>query len=220
MSADYRRMMQEQLDGELKPEEAALLEDHLAAEPEAAKQQEQLTELHVLLTKPPHEPVPQRLAATIMARLAQQLQQQAELQPMTQEMRLALMASLSVVTMAMMPLMISASYMVLMAQRSPALLGQVSLQVVALMVVMIDAMTLLLDEIEEIIEKDPKMAPVAFYMIPIALNAMLEYLEGNKEVATLDPDHKPKNSKITSLEINRDDDDDDWRQSAFNRLSR
>lgn len=211
MSADYQRMMQEQLDGVLDADEAALLAQHLKAEPEAAQEKEKLDEVHTLLTKPPHLAVPERLAATIMARLAKQIQEQAEMQPLPQETRLALMASLSVVSLAMMPMMISASYMVLMAQRSPALLGQVSMRVVALMVIMIDAMSLLLEEIEDIIKKDPKMAPIAFYLIPIALKAMLDYIEGETSFSIDDSE--------VALDID-DDDNDNFSAAAFDRLSR
>lgn len=211
MSADYRRMIQEQLDGALDAEQAARLAQHLAAQPEAVQEQAQLQQVHTLLTKPPHVRVPQRLAATIMARLAQHLQEEAQMQPLSQETRLALMASLSVVTMAMMPMMVSASYMVLVAQRSPALLSQVSLRVVALMVIMVDAITILLEEIEAAVHKNPRTAPVAFYLIPIALRAMLDYLEGDYVTTTSSADTPPDEADT--------DDYDDLDLAAFH-LSR
>jgi hypothetical protein len=50
---------------------------------------------------------------------------------------------------------------------------------IALMVMMIDALILLLEEIERMIEKDPEHAPLAMSLIPIALMGMLEYLQGD-----------------------------------------
>lgn len=179
MSLDYRQMMQENIDGALQPESAHELLHFLERDAEAAQENVQLQHLHQRLSSAPHMRAPGRLAATIMARLAKSIEAHAQLQQLPDEIRLALVMSISIVQMAMMPVMIAASQLVLMGVRSPELISRVLERTIALMVMMIDALILLLEEIERMIEKDPENAPLAMSLIPIALMGMLEYLQGD-----------------------------------------
>ena len=73
--------------------------------------------------------------------------------------------------------------MVLNAQYSPQLLTRVMERSVALIVMMIDALVILLEEVERMIEKDPEMARVAMSLIPVALMGMIDYIqEENSEI--------------------------------------
>jgi hypothetical protein len=181
MSLDYRQLMQENIDGSLQPEYEQELLHFLERDAEAAQEDAQLRNLHERLSSAPHLRAPNRLAATIMARLAKSIESQAQLQQLPDEIKLALIMSISIVQMAMMPVMIAASQLVLMGIRSPELISQVLERTIALMVMMIDALILLLEEIERMIEKDPENAPVAMSLIPVALMGMLEYLQGDLE---------------------------------------
>jgi antitoxin component HigA of HigAB toxin-antitoxin module len=179
MSLDYRHLMQENIDGALQPEYAHELLYFLERDQKAAQENAQLQQLHERLSSAPQMRAPGRLAATIMARLAKSIETHAQLQQLPDEIRLALVMSISIVQMAMMPVMIAASQLVLMGVRSPELISRVLERSIALMVMMIDALILLLEEIERMIEKDPEHAPLAMSLIPIALMGMLEYLQGD-----------------------------------------
>lgn len=181
MSMDYRRMMQEKLDGELDSQAEQLLHEHLQKDERAAEEQAKLETLHHQLATAPAMRAPSRLAATIMARLAKHLEAQAQLEPMPEEVRLALMLTVSVVQMAMMPIMLAASYMVLNTQYSPELLTRVMQRTIALLIMMIDGLVLLLEEIEDMIKKDPDMAPVAMSLVPVALMGMIDYIQDEND---------------------------------------
>ncbi len=178
MSMDYRRMMQEKLDGQLDAQTQEALQEHLKLDEQAAEEQAKLETLHEKLATAPSMRAPSRLAATIMARLAKTVEAQAELEPLPQEVQMALMLTVSIVQMMMMPVMLAASYMVLNAQYSPQLLTRVMERSVALIVMMIEGLVILLEEVERMIEKDPEMAPVAMSLIPVALMGMIDYIQG------------------------------------------
>jgi hypothetical protein len=178
---DYRQLMQAKLDGQLEPEAELELRKLLKEKPEALEEQAKLEAVHQALATAPHMRAPKRLAATIMAKLAMQLEAQTKMQPMSEEVRMALLLSMSIVEMAMMPVMLAASYMVLKAAYDPAILSRVMDRTIALMLMMIDGLLVLLDEIEEMLKKDPDSARVAMALIPVALLGMLDYLQEESE---------------------------------------
>jgi len=185
MSLDYDRMIQEQLDGMLDEARAEELFEHLEREPEAAEEAIQLETMHSLLLNAPAVRAPQHLAATIMARLSQTIEAQASMKPLPAEVRMGLMLSASLVTLVMMPNMLAATYLVLNARRDPEEITKVVAHTIMLQVMMIDALVVLLEEIEEMIERDPEMAPVAMSLIPVALQGMLNYVHENVQETDL-----------------------------------
>jgi len=178
---DYRHLIQENLDGALDADSAEELLQLLAQDEQVAEENAQLEQVHHVLSNAPHVRAPQRLAATIMARLAQRIEAQANLQELPAEMKLALMMSMSVVQMAMMPVLLAASYMVVNYKQNPAILSRIIQRVIALQVMMIDALVVLLEEVERMIEKDPESAPVAMSLIPVALLGMLDYIQNETD---------------------------------------
>jgi len=181
MSMDYRRMMQEKLDGKLDPQSEEELYEHLQEDEEAAEEHEKLENLHHALATAPAMRAPSRLAATIMARLAKTIEVQAKMEPLPQEVEMALMLTTSMVQMMMMPVMLAASYMVLNAQYSPQILTRIMERSIALIVMMIESLIVLLEEVEDMIEKDPEMAPVAMSLIPTALMGMIDYIQEEQQ---------------------------------------
>jgi negative regulator of sigma E activity len=181
MSHDYRQLMQEKLDGELDPQREEELLYRLQHDTQAAEEQAQLEQVHEVLRTAPSMRAPSRLAATIMAKLAKSIEAQAQLEPMPEEVKLALMLTTSIVQMAMMPMMIAASYLVMNAAYNPAILSRVMERTIALLVMMIKGLVIMLEEIERMIEKDPEMAPVAMSLIPVALMGMIEYIQEETE---------------------------------------
>ena len=173
---DYRNLMQQRLDGEIDRDGQEELRQHLAKDQDAAEENAKLESVHDVLKKAPHVRAPQRLAATIMARLAQTIEAQAQIKPLPLEIRMALMASTSLITLNMMPTMLAASYMVVNLGYNPKVLSKVIYRTIFLQTMMIKSLVIMLEEIERMIEKDPKAAPVAMRLLPVALIGMLDYV--------------------------------------------
>ena len=112
-----------------------------------------------------------------MARLSKTIEAQANMQHLPEEVKLALMMSVSIVQVAMMPLVLAASYMVVNYTRNPAILSRVIQRVIALQVMMIDALVVLLEEVERMIAKDPGSAPIAMSLIVELVFAILQRVE-------------------------------------------
>ncbi|MGB1285868.1 MAG: hypothetical protein ACPG7F_04980 [Aggregatilineales bacterium] len=179
MSDQLERMMQEQLDGVLDTEAAELLFQNLDEDTQAAGQYERLETVDMALKRAPMARAPQHLAAVIMARLSEQVEAQAEIQELPEELRQAIMMSISTVTMSMMPVMVAASWLVLNAHRNPVLLRHTIERVVLLQVLMIDALLVVLDEMERVVNEAPDMAPVAMSLLPVLMEGMMSYIDGN-----------------------------------------
>ncbi|MCU0512732.1 MAG: hypothetical protein MUE40_09190 [Anaerolineae bacterium] len=180
MTELLQRMMQEQLDGVLADEQVSELYQRLNEDEDAAAQFARLGQVDRLMSNPPFARAPQRLAATIMARLAQTVQQQTETEDMPDEVRQALHMSVSLVILAMTPMMVAASWMVLNARYNPKLLTRVLERTIALMVMMIQALIFLLEETEQMARRHPDKAALAFSLIPVVLMGMLEYVYGTQ----------------------------------------
>ncbi|MBC8098979.1 MAG: hypothetical protein H7Y11_06015, partial [Armatimonadetes bacterium] len=136
-----RRLMQEALD-DILPEAARQdLFAHLDDDEASFAEFNQLRRVHNLLKTAPFERAPRRIAATIMARLAegmeqdlessthQQTQSRAQVE-MSQEL---LELAVSLVTVATLPLLVAASWMVVNAYADPSLLTMVVQQMIALL---------------------------------------------------------------------------------------
>lgn len=181
--ADERlvQRMQEALDGALSPELAEELFQHLDTDEAAADQWGRLQSVDTMLRTAPIERAPERLAVTIMARLAQSVQLQAEQEQMPEATEQALMLALSVVVLVMLPTMITASWLVMQGIANPELLNQVLMQAIALLQMMIQALIILLEQVEKLIHEEPELAAVATALIPVVLIGMLDYLQGTED---------------------------------------
>lgn len=169
--------MQEAIDGQLSEEQHAQLFEILNEDEAANEEYVRLQTVDDLLRAASHERAPERLAVTILARLSQSLEQQAELQDLPEEAQQALMLTMSIVVMLTLPAVFAASWMILNANADPALLTQVMNQVLALLAIFVEALAMLIDYIEELLQEDPEIATFAMSLIPIMLNGMLESLE-------------------------------------------
>lgn len=171
--------MQEALDGMLSPELSEELWEHLDHDEEAADQWQRLQNVDSMLAAMPIERAPDRLAVTIMARLAESVQAQAELEDMPEATRHALMLALAVVVLVMLPTMIAASWLVMQGIASPELLNQVLYEAIALLQMMIEALIILLETVEYLIQQNPEMAAIATALIPVVLLGIVNYLRGD-----------------------------------------
>jgi len=50
-----------------------------------------------------------------------------------------------------------------------------------LIVMVIEGLVVLLEEVEEMIKRDPQMVPVAMSLIPTALMGMLDYIQAEQD---------------------------------------
>ena len=169
-------MMQEALDGQLPDETARKLLDILGRDKAAAKEYERLKRVDALLKRAPHQRAPARLAATIMARLAQRVHAETALSDLSPETQRLMMWSLSASMMAMMPMMEAASWLVLHAQRDPELLSEVMLQTISWMSLVTEALILLLEGAEDLARTQPELAAATLALTPYMLSSILDHL--------------------------------------------
>lgn len=210
MTEYYSEMMQERLDGNLDAQREAELLRHLQQAPEAAEQNASLEAVHDMLVRAPLERAPSRLAATIMARLARAVQEQAERQELPEEVKQALLLAMNLVILQMTPVLLASSYMVLNAQARPKALSNAVNRTVMLMVMMIDGMGVLIDEMEALVREDPRMAPVALSLMPTIMTAMLNYLEDADHLDNIRQiDRHLEALQNTAPSVPDDDEDDD-----------
>lgn len=177
MSNQLRQWMQESLDGVLSEELTHALFSTLQEDETAAREYARLEDVDKALATAPHARAPRHLAVTIMARLAQTIETQARLQDLPAEVRDAVMASLSLVMVATLPMMIGASWMVLNASANPDVLVRVMGRVVALMRMVIQGQLAILDEVESYIKDDPQLAAAIMALMPAMLEGLLDSVE-------------------------------------------
>ena len=174
-------MMQESIDGQLSEEMARKLVDILDSDGAAAQEYKRLRRIDTVLKQAPHQRAPARLAATIMARVAERMQAETELSNLSPEMQRVMMLSLSAAMMAMMPMMEAASWLVLNAQRDPELLSDVMIETISWMSLVTNALIQLLDDAENLARSEPEVAAATLALTPYMLSTVLDYLD---EVST------------------------------------
>ncbi|MCA9892674.1 MAG: hypothetical protein KC615_06800 [Anaerolineae bacterium] len=211
MTEQYNEMMQERLDGNLDEQRESELIRHLQEEPDAAMHNASLEAVHDMLVRAPLVRAPGRLAATIMARLAQAVQEEAVQQELSEEVKQALLFATNLVILQMTPVLLASSYMVMNAQARPEVLAKAVNRTVALVVVMIDGMRVLFDRMEELVDEDPAMAPVALALMPTVMNGILDYMQNGAN---------PLEDVARQVEGASGDDSDDIDYGRIGRLSR
>ena len=170
-------MMQEAIDGQLSEEMGRKLLDLLGRDDSAAREYDRLQRIDSLLKRAPQQRAPARLAATIMARLAQKVEAETELSDLPPETQQLMMLSLSASMMAMMPMMEAASWLVLNAQRDPKLLSEVMLQTIGWMSLVTEALILLLEDAEDLAKTQPELATATLALTPYLLSSVLDHLD-------------------------------------------
>ena len=172
-----QQMMQDAIDGQLSEEMARKLVEILGSDQSVARQYDRLQRVDSLLKRAPQQRAPARLAATIMARLAQQMQAETAMSDMPAETQRVMMLCLSASMMAMMPMMEAASWLVLNAQRDPELLSDVMIETIGWMSLVTDALIQLLEDAENLARTDPHVATATLALTPYLLSCMLDYLD-------------------------------------------
>ncbi len=176
-SQQRQDMMQEAIDGQLSEELAEQLRDIIDRDVSAAKEYKSLQRVDALLKRAPHRRAPTRLAATIMARVAQQVETKTQVKELPEGAQQVMMMSMTVAMMSMMPMMEAASWLVLNAQRDPEILGEVMVETIGLISLMTDAMVMLLEDAEKLAKTDPEVATATLALTPYMMRTILDYIE-------------------------------------------
>ena len=170
-------MMQEALDGQLTEEMARQLVETLGHDQSAAQEYGRLQRVDTLLKRAPQQRAPARLAATIMARVAERVQAETEMSDLSPEMQRLMMLSLSAAMMAMMPMMEAASWLVLNARRDPELLSDIVMETIGWMSLVNNALIQLLEDAENLARSEPEVAAATLALTPYMLSTILDYLD-------------------------------------------
>lgn len=176
-SPQRQNMMQEWIDGQLSDDRSRQLFDMLDRDQAAAKEYDRLHRVDALFSRASHRRAPARLAATIMARLAKQVEAETKLSDLPPETQKVMMLSLSASMMAMMPIMEAASWLVLHAHRDPKLLGEVMIHTIGWMSFVTDALILLLEDAENLARSQPEVATATLALTPYMLASLLDYMD-------------------------------------------
>ena len=163
-----KRLMQEALDETLTPEARRQLFAQMDKDADSAAEFKRLRQVDQILRTAPFEHAPERLAAAILARLAETLQSEQFMR--TSGMALAL--ALALVTLLVLPLLIAAGWLVLAALGSAAALSSALQQVVMLLAMVLGVLKVLVERAQEFIASSPQSAAL-LALIPVALYGLL-----------------------------------------------
>ena len=183
-----QRLIVNALDGILSPEEQAELEARLERDGDAAQDYDAQQRIDSLLNRPPHERAPERLAETILARLALAVQQQTESETSPELAEATMRVALSLVTAATLPLMVGAAYLALNARANPDALEVVLEQVAAFFMLVIDIMRVMLAEAQSAYREDPEAALALLALMPVTLLALIRQVFGSEEDQSAEED--------------------------------
>lgn len=170
-------LMQESIDGQLSEDLAKQLFSILDRDKDAAKEYDKLQQVDALFKRAPHRRAPSRLAATIMARVAERIEAESKMDELPEGVQQVMMMSMTLSIMSMMPMMEAASWLVLNAQRDPELLGDVMVQTIGLMTMINDALIVLIEDAEVLARTDPEAATATLALTPYMLHSVLDYME-------------------------------------------
>lgn len=157
--------MQEALDHELTPDALRELRQQMDEDAGVAAQYNRLRQVDTLLSTAPFERAPQRLAASIMARLAESIKPQQ----LSRVSGLALALGLALVLLVAFPLLVAASWLFLSAAGSAAALDALIQQVVGVLAVIVGMLEVLVSGAQQVVADYPQAPALLLALIPLAL---------------------------------------------------
>lgn len=185
-----RRLMQEALDDIISPEERSELFTLLDRDAQSFSEYNSLQRVDKLLRQAPHERAPKRMAAAIMARVAESVRQEAETQlsPMVTAQEQDVMEELISVavlltTIVTMPMLVAAGWLMVHAAASPELLETVFAQVIAAMLLILHLLEVFLERAQALATQDPELAMALLALMPVTLLAIVQYVLSDDDIA-------------------------------------
>lgn len=170
-----QELMQGALDNELSSEAEQELISILQGDKKQAAEFDAQRQVDDLLRTPPHVRAPRRLALTIMARLAESLPQEEADSPISEAQ---LQVAVQLVTVATLPLLVGAGYLLLNSKSDPDAWESVLEPVAAMLLMVTDMMTVMLDEAQAIYNEDPELAIAMLTLMPTALLVFVKEILG------------------------------------------
>jgi hypothetical protein len=172
-----RQLMQEALDAALDQETYQELVTQLDEDEQGKADFSRLKQVDTLLKTAPHERAPQRLALSIMARLAEAVQKPQ----LSRVSGLALALGLSMVVLVMMPLLVAAVSLFLNAIGSAAVLNTVIQEIANLMTVMVAALQAMVNAAQGLVATYPQAPLLLLALIPVALTWLVRYVYNRRK---------------------------------------
>ncbi|MBZ0303541.1 MAG: hypothetical protein K8J31_27630 [Anaerolineae bacterium] len=169
-----RQLMQEALDEKLAPEEQAELRSYLDTSVRDAVMYQRLKDVDTMLRDAPHERAPHRLAASIMARLAE-MAESMDPRHLSRLSGLALAMSLALVAAVMIPALVLVSWLLLTALGAGAGLVAAIEVVVALLAVILGMAEALLHQMQVFLNANPGLLAVMIGLIPVSLIWLIRF---------------------------------------------
>ncbi|HLV33594.1 MAG TPA: hypothetical protein VKY59_00710 [Spirillospora sp.] len=163
----HKRLMQEALDKNLAPEEQAELRRHLDSSVRDAYTYTRLQQVDAMLRTAPHERAPHRLAAAIMARLAEMAER---MDPRLSRISgLALAVALGLVAGVLLPVLLVSIWLIVTTIGSGAGLVAAIERVVALLAVILGTAESLLQQFQTFLGAHPELLVLMIGLIPVSL---------------------------------------------------
>lgn len=169
----HRRLMQEALDERLTPEAQTEFLKQLDEAPEAAAEYERLRRVDQLLQTAPMERAPQRLALSIMARLAETLKSKEQL---SRTSSLALALGLALVVLVALPLLVASAWLFLSAVGSTAALSGLIQSIVSLLTILMGMLEVMIQQAQTIVGDYPEAPALLIALVPVAMFWLLRYM--------------------------------------------
>lgn len=170
-----QQLMQSALDGDLDERTQAELDRIMDEDPSQAAEYDTQKRVDDLLRFPPMERAPGRLGVAIMARIGQVLADQQRRKGMSSELSEAqLRVAVQLVSVTTLPLLAGAGYLLLNSRSNPQAVERLLMPALALLVMVIDAMTIMLEQAEAVYEDDPQMALALLSLIPSTMLLMAQ----------------------------------------------
>jgi anti-sigma factor RsiW len=177
-----KRLMQKALDQDLAPEEQTELRQHLDTDARDARLFQSMQQVDKMLQNPPHARAPQRLAATIMARLAE-MAEAMDPRQLSRISGLALALSLALVAGVMIPVLLVAAWVMIAALTSGAGLAASIQQVASVLVVIMGLFETFLRQLQAFLSANPALMLVMIGLIPVSLLGLLKLTPRKSELA-------------------------------------
>lgn len=160
-----QRLMQEALDDRLDPESLAELYQHLDADAAASARFQRLKQVDRMLRSAPHERAPQRMAAAIMAQLAEAVSARR----MPQVSGLALALGLALAAAAALPALLAAGWLLLSTLGNAALLADALRHVAGLMALGITLAEQAVADVQALLAANMEAALLLLAAVPASL---------------------------------------------------
>ncbi len=171
-----KRLMQEALDENLSSEALTELHDQLNQDVTAADSFDRLQQVDRMLRNAPHERAPQRLAANIMAKLAQTLNPQQ----LSRLSGLALALSLSLVALVMMPLLLGIAWFMLSLIGSATALNGLIQAIVGLLAFGMASLEWFVLQVQTFVAANPEVPLLMIGLIPVSVLWLVRFGPRNR----------------------------------------